>query len=230
MNSIPKNIFQTHKSLTYVKSKPKLLNAMNSWLKFTSEFNHYFYNNDMCDEFMKENFDEKTYRAYSILPMGVMKSDLWRYCIIYKNGGIYADIDTICKVNPNIFIGDTDLIVSPEFNHPYFCQWTFSAPANSPILKSIIDLSVNRILTTPIKGEHIIHYLTGPDVFTNGIEKYLKENNLPTFSNKLEYFNYPYSILKVFNPYNFHNKFIIHLFAGDDNDGWKKERYRKIQM
>jgi mannosyltransferase OCH1-like enzyme len=228
MSVIPKNIFQTHKSLLYVKSKPKLFNAMNSWLKFSNEFNHYFYNNAMCDKFIKENFDERTYRAYTLLPMGVMKSDLWRYCIIYKSGGIYADIDTICNINPNIFISDAELIVSPEFNHPYFCQWTFAAPKDSPILKSIIDLSVDRILTTPIKGENIVHYLTGPAVFTDGIERYLKNNNLPTFSNKLEYFNYPKSLLKVFNPYKFHNKFIIHLFAGDDNDGWKKERYIKL--
>jgi mannosyltransferase OCH1-like enzyme len=228
MSSIPKNIFQTHKSMIYVNSKPKLSIAMSSWLKFSNEFNHYFYNNGMCDKFMKENFDETIYGAYSMLPMGVMKADLWRYCVIYKNGGIYADVDAVCNVDPNIFIGTAELIVSPEIGNPYFCQWTFAAPAGSPILKSIIDLSVHRILNTQIKGEHIIHYITGPELFTDGIEMYLKQNNLPTFDNKIDYFEYPSPILRVFNPYNFHNKFIKHLFAGDDNDGWKKERMVKL--
>jgi len=228
MSCIPKNIFQTHKSLVYVNSKPKLYNAVNSWRKFSNDFNYYFYNNSMCDKFIQENFNEETYIAYNMLPMGVMKADLWRYCVIYINGGIYADVDTICNVDPNIFIGDAELIVSPEFVHPYFCQWTFAAPAGSPILKSIIDLSIERIFTIPIKGENIVHYLTGPEVFTDGIENYLKNNNLPTFDNKLDYFNYPSPILRVFNPYNFHDKFIRHLFAGSDNDGWKKERYVKL--
>ena len=226
--SIDKNIFQTHKSVVYLKTKPKLVNAVSSWFKFKNEFNYNFYNNQMCDDFINTNFDENVKKAYSMLPMGVMKADLWRYCIIYKYGGIYSDVDTICNVDPNIFINDSLLTVSPEIGTPYFCQWTFSAPKNSPILKTIIDLSVERILNTPIKGEHIIHYLTGPELFTDGIIKYLKNNNLPTFNNLNKYYKYPSNVLRVFNPQNFHDKFITHLFAGYDEDGWKKERYLKL--
>jgi mannosyltransferase OCH1-like enzyme len=225
--TIPKNIFQTHKSLVYLisKKKSKILNAMNTWRRFSNNYNYYFYNNQMCDKFMKNNFDEKINNAYFKLPMGVMKADLWRYCIIYKYGGIYADADTVCNIHPDIFINNSYLTVAPEPGHPYFCQWTFAAPAGSPILKTIIDLCVERILKTEIKGEHIIHYLTGPQCFTDGIAKYLKENNLPTFSDISKYHKYPSPKLAVFNRDNFHNKFIKHLYAGSDNDGWKNERY-----
>ena len=222
------NIFQTHKSVNYINSKPKLVKAIKSWLKYTNTFNYKFYNNAMCDDFIKNNFDDKIYNAYSLLPMGVMKADLWRYCIIYKYGGIYADTDTVCLFNPHIFINDSLLTIVPE-NETHLCQWVFSAPPNSPILKSIIDLSVERILNTPIKGEHIIHYLTGPGVFTDGIEKYLKENGLPIFSNKKDYYNYPSPVLKVFKCENFHKNIVKHLFAGQDKDGWFHERYQVIK-
>jgi len=228
--TIPKNIFQTHKSIDYLilTKKHKILNAMKSWHIKLNSFNYYFYSDKMCDAFMKENFDEKINKAYSILPMGVMKADLWRYCIIYKYGGIYADTDTICNINPNIFINDSYITVAPEPEHNYFCQWTFAAPANSPILKSVIDLSVERILNTDIKGEHIIHYLTGPACFTDGILNYLKENDLPTFSDVSQYYRYPSYKLAVFNRNNFHNKFIKHLYAGSDSDGWKNERKKVL--
>ena len=225
--SIPKNIYQTHKSINYINTKPKLVKGMRSWLKNSKEFNYFFYNNQMCDDFIKNNFDENVYKAYSMLPIAVMKADLWRYCIIYHYGGIYADTDTVCKINPNIFINDSLLTIVPE-NETHLCQWVFSAPKNSPILKSIIDLSVERILNTPIKGKHIIHYLTGPELFTDAIELYLKNNNYPIFENKQNCVNYPYKILKVFEPILFHNNLIIHLYAGNDNDGWKKERYGKL--
>ena len=154
---------------------------------------------------MVENFSGKIYEAYKKLPLGVMKSDLWRYCIIYRYGGIYADTDTICKVDPNIFLTDALLTIVSENDGTHLCQWVFSAPAGSPILKTIIDLSVERILNIPeIKGEHIVHYLTGPKVFTDGIEKYLKENNLPTFDDKRNYFKYPNNTLRVFNCNFFH--------------------------
>jgi mannosyltransferase OCH1-like enzyme len=227
MSVISKNIFQTHKSMIYLKTKPKILTATNTWKKHTNIFNYYFYNNKMCDDFIKNNFDEKTYNAYSILPMGVMKADLWRYCVIYKYGGIYADTDTVCLCDPIIFLTDALLTVVAE-NEDHLCQWVFSAPANSPILKSVIDLSVERILTIPIKGEHIIHKLTGPGVFTDGIEKYLKENNKPTFENKKNYYKYPDPVIKVFNPNIFHKKVVNHLFSGQDLDGWYHERFRKL--
>jgi mannosyltransferase OCH1-like enzyme len=107
--TIPKNIFQTHKSLVYLisKKKSKILNAMNTWRRFSNNYNYYFYNNSMCDKFMKNNFDEKINNAYFKLPMGVMKADLWRYCIIYKYGGVYADADTVCKIHPDIFINNS---------------------------------------------------------------------------------------------------------------------------
>jgi len=225
MNSkTPKNIFQTHKSFEYIKHNPKLSNAINTWVKHSNKFQYCFYNNNKCNNFIIENFSGKIYEAYTKLPLGVMKADLWRYCIVYRYGGIYADTDTICKVDPNIFLTDALLTIVPE-NSINLCQWIFSAPAGSPILKTIIDLSVERILNiSEIKGEHIIHHLTGPGVFTDGIEKYLKENNLPTFDDKIKYFKYPDNTLRVFNYHFFHTNIVQHLFTGQDIDGWCQER------
>ena len=127
-----------------------------------------------------------------------------------------------------MFINDSLLTIVPE-NEVHLCQWVFAAPRSSPILKSVIDLSVERILTIQeFKGEHIIHYLTGPAVFTDGIEKYLREHHLPTFENKTEYHQYPNTILKVFNPQVFHEKMVKHLFTGQDPDGWCNERNQKL--
>lgn len=233
-NIIPRNIFQTHKSMTYIKSKPDIFNALKSWAIYSNSFNYYFYNDKMCDNFIKDTaiyINKDIYNAYRRLPMAVMKADLWRYCIIYHYGGIYADTDTICKTHPAIFINNSLLTIGPE-NQDHLCQWTFAAPKGSPILKSIIDVSVERILNLPeIKGEHIIHYLTGPGVFTYGIEKYLKHCNLPTFEHdRTLYYNYPRKdVLTVFNYDGFHSKIVHHLFSGQHDDGWCKERDLKLK-
>jgi mannosyltransferase OCH1-like enzyme len=226
---IPKNIFQTHKSKEYILKKTKILNAVITWKKLQPEYNYFFYSDKDCNTFMRDKMGGSIYEAYCRLPLAVMKADLWRYCVIYYYGGIYADTDTICLLKPQFFINDSLLTVSPEIGTNYFCQWTFSAPKDSPILKSIIDLSVERILTIKeIKGEHIIHYLTGPAVFTDGIIKYLKEKNMPTFENIRHYYKYPKSFLKVFNPNVFHSKIVLHLYTGSEPDGWKQERYKKL--
>ncbi len=219
------NIFQTHKSIEYIKSKPKLMLAIKSWLKYTNKFKYYFYDDKKCNEYMK-TLGGDIYEAYVKLPIKVMKADLWRYCIIYEYGGIYADVDTICIINPNILINSSLLTIVPE-NETHLCQWVFSAPQKSPILKEVIDLSVKRILETNKFNDHnVIHYLTGPGVFTNGIENYLKKNNIFTLpKNKKLYCTYPNtSQLKVFNADIFHKYYVKHLFTGQDSDGWCNER------
>lgn len=233
-NITPCNIFQTHKSMPYIRSKPDIFNAFKSWAIYSNSFNYYFYNDKMCDNFIKDtaiNINKDIYTAYCRVPLAVMKADLWRYCVIYHYGGIYADTDTICKTHPTIFITNSLLTIGPE-NRDHLCQWTFSAPQGSPILKSIIDLSVERIINmAEIKGEHIIHHLTGPGVFTDGIEKYLKGCNLPTFEHdRTLYYNYPHKdVLTVFNHRVFHSKIVQHLFSGQHDDGWCKERDLKLK-
>ena len=180
---------------------------------------------------MKNIVGSDTYKAYQKLPIKVMKADLWRYCIIYEYGGIYADTDTICKVDPTIFLTDSLLTIVPE-NNVNLCQWVFSAPPKSPILKEVIELSVKKILNIDkIKGEHIIHSLTGPGVFTEGIESYLKKNNKPIFTNnKKLYHKYPDSSeLSVFNCDFFHKNIVKHLFTGQDLDGWCIERDKLLK-
>jgi mannosyltransferase OCH1-like enzyme len=175
---IPLNIYQTHKSLEFINSDKRLVNATNSW-KRNKKFTYNFYDDKQCSDFMEAHYPEIK-PLYDKLPLNVMKADLWRYCIIYTYGGIYADCDTILKTDISIFVKhqNKQFVVAPE-NETHFCQWVFSAPPNSPVLKSIIDLSIQRIRDTEIiKGEHIVHYLTGPAVFTDGILLYLKSQNI----------------------------------------------------
>jgi len=226
---IPKNIFQTHKSRQYIESIPILENAVLSWKK-NKHFKHYFSDDYQCEEFIRIFFPEIK-DVYDRLPMKVMKADLWRYCIIYKYGGIYADTDTVLKVDP-LFLtnhNNKELVVVPE-NDVHFCQWVFAAPPKSPIIKMIIDLSVERIRNTKdVKGEHIIHYLTGPAVFTDGIKKYLSsKKNYINMNGILEYENIKYDDIFIFRSRFFHKYMVNHLFSGGWSNGWTKERDRLL--
>jgi len=227
--TIAKNIFQTHKSMDYIKEKDSLAQATSSWRK-DSTFSYQFYDDAMCDSFMKNNFGDKTYTAYRKCPLAVMKADLWRYCVVYKYGGVYADADTILKAHSPSFLIERDalLAVVPE-NNIHFCQWVFAAPSGSPILKKVIDLSVSRILALNQPKEHFVHESSGPGVFTDGIIMYLRETNKPIFRTDgghrpYRYLNYLDPCLYVFDVRTFHPHKVEHLFAGQWRDGWCDKR------
>jgi len=86
---IPLNIYQTWHTKDL---PPSMRNAVNKIIYTNPGFNYQLFDDDDCRNFIKENFDENVLNAFDSLIPGAYKADLWRYCILYKNGGIYLDI------------------------------------------------------------------------------------------------------------------------------------------
>ena len=86
---IPNNIFQTW----HTKKLPiRMLQSITKIKSLNPRFRYYLFDDNDCRKFIKNNFDIDVLNAYDILIPGAYKADLWRYCILYKYGGIYIDI------------------------------------------------------------------------------------------------------------------------------------------
>ena len=86
---IPLNIYQTW----HTKTLPdKMKKTTQKIILNNPAFNYYLYDDNDCRIFIKDNFDANVLNAFDSLIPGAYKADLWRYCILYKNGGIYLDI------------------------------------------------------------------------------------------------------------------------------------------
>ena len=59
-------------------------------------FEHKLFDENECREFIETNFDNFVLEAYDRLIPSSYKSDLWRYCVLFINGGIYFDIKFQC--------------------------------------------------------------------------------------------------------------------------------------
>jgi mannosyltransferase OCH1-like enzyme len=104
---VPRNIYQTW----FTKDLPQKMRERVELLKSQNpRFNHYLYDDNDCREFIKNNFKSDVLNAYESLIPGAYKADLWRYCILFINGGIYLDIKLIC-------INGFRLIELTENNH-----------------------------------------------------------------------------------------------------------------
>lgn len=86
---IPNNIFQTWQDK---KLPPLMYLAIQNIKKLNPRFKYYLFDDDECREFIKNNFYIDFLNAYDNLIPGAYKADLWRYCILYKKGGIYLDV------------------------------------------------------------------------------------------------------------------------------------------
>jgi mannosyltransferase OCH1-like enzyme len=86
---IPLNIYQTwHTKIL----PPKMFKTINLIKNLNPRFNYQLFDDDDCREFIKNNFDIAVLNAFNSLIPEAYKADLWRYCVLYINGGIYLDI------------------------------------------------------------------------------------------------------------------------------------------
>ncbi len=88
-NIIPLNIFQTWVSKNLPK---KMSDTIEKMKQNNPAFKHYLFDDNDCREFIKDNFNVEILNAFDNLIPGAYKADLWRYCILFKYGGIYLDV------------------------------------------------------------------------------------------------------------------------------------------
>lgn len=169
LDPIPIVLWQTYKYKNNLSLQ--VVDCQKTWINQNVPYN--FLDDVDIENFIKSNFDRRTFVAFTKLPLGVMKADMWRYCVLYKKGGIYTDIDTKC-IKPiqkwNIKKEDR-LIISLE-NDIHFCQWTIISCKEHPLMKKVIDLIIEKTEDgLKIEDEHFVHKYTGPGIWTEAVKK-----------------------------------------------------------
>jgi len=172
---ISKIIWQTYKD-PFDNLQPYMIEAINTWKNLNPEFEYKYMDDFEASQFILNEYGQDWYEIFVNLPVGVMRGDLWRYMVIYKYGGVYADLDTECLTPINVWLNeDYDMIVCPETDI-HFCQWTFAASAGNPILKSVLDTIKEKLMNPEYGSPHFVHTHTGPAIWTDGILKALDFN------------------------------------------------------
>jgi len=185
---IPRIIWQTYKD-PYDVLPDYIKETTETWKSLNPEYKYVYMDDTQAAEFVLKEFGEEWHNIFITAPIGVMRGDIWRYMVIYKYGGIYADLDCICLKPIDTWINDEySLIVCPEHEID-FCQWLFAATPGNQIIKNVLDLIKEAFKDPDYSNPHFVHAMTGPTIWTAGITKSL------TFSKK-------YDLIKDYEEYN----------------------------
>ena len=171
---IPLKIYQTW----HTKDLPPLMKRCTKLLKKANpEFEYYLYDDNDCIEFIKNNFDPEVLWAFNQLIPGAYKADLWRYCILYINGGVYIDIKYKCINNFKLkSLLNKEYYVLDRYDMTYHEKGIYNGlmvckPQN-PLLLILINMIIYNV-KNKIYGYNAL-YPTGPALFANMYEKYEK--------------------------------------------------------
>jgi mannosyltransferase OCH1-like enzyme len=180
---IPFNIYQTWHTKDL---PPKLLEAANSIITNNPAFTYHLYDITDCSEFIKNNFNNDVFETYQRLIPYSYKSDLWKYCILYINGGVYLDMgfNNITSVNFVEFT-DQEYFVKDLEEHGggIYNGFIIVKPMNEILLHCILKIVENvknkRFCSHPfeVTGSLLIKQFLTPEQITNLTINLVKHEN-----------------------------------------------------
>ena len=147
---VPKTIWQTMKTNAV---PPKMGEWAETWIKLNPEYHYHFVDDDGVIEFIRANFPDYLH-AFERLKYGASRADLWRYLVIYKYGGVYADLDCLC-VNPLKEWIDPDAAYVTQLGvNKDVCQWLIISVPGNPIFIRAAERALHNVQNDLARAEY----------------------------------------------------------------------------
>jgi len=170
--NIPKKIYQT--SATYNVST-NCLKTIDTIKDFNPDYEYYFFDDNDIYNFMLKHYGENSneINALNWLEPGAYRADLFRYCILDKQGGIYADCKQVWKTS-------FDSILKSGEDHYYVKDIGDDMAYNALILtvpdNTVLKLAILKIIEYVKYKRYVgLHHLgiTGPRLLGSLIKQNL---------------------------------------------------------
>ncbi len=121
-------------------------------------------------------------KAFNEAKTWAEKADIWRYEILYREGGIYSDTDVVCMRSfKDLISHGIDCFAGQEANKIYrfigygkclyVCNAVFGAAKNSPVMKYCID----NLKTASQSSKHLV-VRTGPVLLSKAFHEALNSS------------------------------------------------------
>ena len=179
---VPRVIYQSYDTCHVSQS---LARAVSSIIDSNPSYEYRFFDVVACAHMIRSHFDARVADAYDMLVPGSYKCDLWRICVLYLYGGVYADMRYHPLVPLDEMIGaDTNLLLVDEqmqrlYVHGCFLAATPRQPIFARAIRALVrNVELRRYGRDPLD-------VTGPGLLGTaaiaelGIQKLPRELQMP---------------------------------------------------
>jgi hypothetical protein len=186
--TIPKKVFHTWEN----KDLPPALEcAVKSWKTLNPDWQVELFDATDRRSFVAKHFSSDVLWAYDQLIPGAYKADLWRYCVLYIEGGVYADIKFSLLfpleevISPDATLvtvidkGAPSLCGASEDCNPYLAQGFLACAPNSLVMRKAIDEIVKHVKC----GDYTADYLsiTGPGLLGRVVNRLMSRDETTSY-------------------------------------------------
>jgi hypothetical protein len=176
------------------KLKPHQVVTMASWAFFNPGHSLMLFDDDDVREFMTSYYPELL-PTFDSLGSPVERTDMWRYLVLCRMGGVYADSDVVAARPVADWVQDAGLLVGIEnvFTTPeeakrrdytrqvQMVQWAIASRKGHPVVCRMGQYIADHV-REEAAGEfvdpdrdHAILERTGPGIWSSSVHDYIKE-------------------------------------------------------
>lgn len=138
---IPRIIWQTMKT----NHVPAIMKEYaDSWIDLNPEYEYRFSDDEDIKDFLRNEFPHFL-TGYLNIKYGASKADLWRYLILYKYGGVYADMDCICLQPLANWVNPGSPFTTQIGINRDICQWLIMTEPGNPIFLRAAEQALENI-------------------------------------------------------------------------------------
>lgn len=97
-----------------------------------------------CRSFIGDQFGGEYAACFDHIPQGPIKADFWRCCILYKEGGIYFDVDVDHRMGVDDYLeSDSTFLTSTSLDSRRVNPIVLASKIGNPVLKMCVEEYLN---------------------------------------------------------------------------------------
>jgi hypothetical protein len=159
---IPPQIFQAWLQASAGIPAP-MAAAIQSWKDLNPEYTHHLFDDAGIRDLFQQHFEVKYLETYDLIVPPAFKVDFWRFSMLYKFGGVYADSKmTLLKPLKEIIRAQDDMIVGIDDVDMISNAFLAFAPGH-PVLEGCVNAIIRHVADRN-KTEHVLTF-SGPGLF-----------------------------------------------------------------
>jgi len=172
---IPKIIHQTWKTETIPE---RWKDAVDSCKKIHKGYRYILWTDKMIYKFVRKFYPDfyPTFKSYTY---DIQRWDAFRYLVLYKYGGIYLDMDLVCKKKLSDFLHYDFVVIHSNLEKRYWRNAFYMAIPKHPFIKFCIESLEKHKKNSYYFGKQLhIMNSTGPYFLRDRLNEYGKIPNI----------------------------------------------------
>ena len=150
-SNLPKVIIQTYHNKNLIPQK-----VYHNIKKYAPDYQHLVFDDRECINFLNKEYGVTIVDKFKNLKKGPHKSDLFRYCYLYKYGGVYMDIKTELIKPLNFILRGNFTFTVISISKRSIYQGVLVSKPNNPLFMNLIKNILSN--NNPEYSDFIIYF------------------------------------------------------------------------